>query len=342
MASRGLELAIELSRFSRRARRPTVVELGRLAELRAEYSELAEGNRISDGVILDCSLRSLQAGPAPLLASPSAPLVYESVVAGGVPAEWVNVPQAHDEAVILYLHGGCYGMGSVESHRELMTRIAIAAPMRLIGINYRLAPANPFPAAVEDAAAAYQWLLEKGIEARRIVIVGDSAGAGLALAMTLKLRDEAAPLPAAIACISPWVDLALTGESMNSKAAADPIVSRAMLSEWAKLYLGNNDPRTPLASPLYANLRGLPPLLIQVGAAEVLLNDATRLAEKALEAGVEARLEVWPEMIHVWHSHAAVLVEGREAIAGIGRFLREHAGIISRKPTRVRPKPPGT
>ena len=302
MASRGLELAIEVSRFSRRARRPTVVELGRLAELRAEYSELAEGNRLPDGV------------------------GYQQVVAGGVTAEWVSVPQARDEAVVLYLHGGCYGMGSVETHRELMTRIAIAASMRLIGINYRLAPVNPFPAAVEDAAAAYRWLLEKGIEARRIVIAGDSAGAGLALALTLKMRDEMVPLPAAIACISPWVDLALKGESMESRAAEDPIVSRGMLSGWAKLYLGNLDPRTPLASPLYADVRGLPPLLIQVGSAEVLLDDATRLSEKASEAGVEARLEVWPEMIHVWHSFAAILAEGREAIAGIGRFLREHAG----------------
>jgi monoterpene epsilon-lactone hydrolase len=302
MASRGLELAIEVSRFSRRARRPTVVELGRLAELRAEYSELAEGNRLPDGV------------------------GYQQVVAGGVTAEWVSVPQARDEAVVLYLHGGCYGMGSVETHRELMTRIAIAASMRLIGVNYRLAPVNPFPAAVEDAAAAYRWLLEKGIEARRIVIAGDSAGAGLALALTLKMRDETMPLPAAIACISPWVDLALKGESMESRAAEDPIVSRGMLSGWAQLYLGNLDSRTPLASPLYADLRGLPPLLIQVGSAEVLLDDATRLSEKASEAGVEARLEVWPGMIHVWHSFAVVLAEGREAITGIGRFLREHAG----------------
>jgi acetyl esterase/lipase len=303
-----------------------VVELGRLAELRAEYSELAEGNRLPDGVFLDYSLRSLRTAPTPLLATPSAPLVYQPVVAGGVAAEWVSVPQARDEAVILYLHGGCYGMGSVETHRELMTRIAIASSMKLIGINYRLAPANPFPAAVEDAAAAYRWLLEQGMQ--RIVIAGDSAGAGLELAMTLKMRDEAVPIPAAIACISPWVDLALTGDSMESRAAEDPIVSHGMLSGWAKLYLGNNDLRTPLASPLYADLRGLPPLLIQVGSAEVLLDDATRLSEKASAAGVEARLEVWPEMIHVWHSFAAVLAEGREAIAGIGRFLREHAGVI--------------
>jgi epsilon-lactone hydrolase len=329
MRNRGLELAIELSRFAQRARRPTGVELGRLAELHAEYAELAEGNRLPEGcgyesivageVIFDCSLRSPRAARTPLLTSPSAP----------VTGAWVKGPGEGDGGgVLLYLHGGCYGMGSVETHRELMTRIAIAGAIRVIGINYRLAPANPFPAAVEDASRAYRWLLENGIDARQIAIAGDSAGAGLTIATALKMRDEGVALPAALACISPWVDLALTGKSMESKAADDPIGSRRMLAEWAKLYLGDNDPRTPLASPLYADLRGLAPLLIQVGSAEVLLDDATRLAEKALAAGVEARLEVWPEMIHVWHSFAAILDEGREAIAGIGRFLREHVGVI--------------
>ena len=292
--------------MARRTRRPTVVELGRLAELRAEYEELAEGNRLPGGVN------------------------REAVVAGGISAEWVSGAAPSGGGVVLYLHGGCYGMGSVESHRELMTRIAIAASMRAIGINYRLAPANPFPAAVEDASAAYRWLLEEGIEAHRIVIAGDSAGAGLAIAATIKMRDEGVALPAALVCISPWVDLAVMGESMESKAAEDPIVSRAMLSEWAKLYLGKNDARTPLASPLYAELRGLPPMMIQVGSAEVLLDDAKGLAERASAAGVETRLEVWPEMIHVWHSFAAVMAEGREAIEGIGRFVRERVGRDSR------------
>ncbi|HEX4209608.1 MAG TPA: alpha/beta hydrolase, partial [Candidatus Binataceae bacterium] len=298
-------------------------ELGRLAELRAEYEDLAEGNRLPDGV------------------------TYEPVMAGGVSAEWVSGPEAGSDGVVLYLHGGCYGMGSVESHRELMTRIAIAASQiprpsvrglspapvrqrtltRVLGLNYRLAPANPFPAAVEDAVAAYRWLIENGVEANRIAIAGDSAGAGLAIAASLKLRDDGVALPAALACISPWVDLAMTGESMESQAANDPIVSRAMLQGWARQYLGERDPRMPLASPLYADLRGLPPLLIQVGANEVLLDDARRMAERAAAAGVETRLEVWPEMIHVWHSFAAIMAEGREAIERIGSFVRAHLGI---------------
>jgi phosphinothricin tripeptide acetyl hydrolase len=300
VASRELQVAIELCRFSRRKRRPTVIELGRLAELQGEFDELAEGHQIALGVS------------------------YEPVDAGGVSAEWLSLTAASPNSAMIYLHGGCYATGSVETHRDLITRLSVAASMRVLGLNYRLAPAHPFPAAVEDAAAAYRWLLETGIEPARIAIAGDSAGAGLALATTITTRDAGLPLPGAVACLSPWVDLAVTGVSMETKANEDPIVSREMLLGWGKLYLGDQDPRTPLASPLYADLRGLPPLLIQVGSAEVLLDDATRLADRASAAGVDTTLEVWPEMIHVWHSFAAILSEARQAIEGIGKFIRMH------------------
>ena len=246
----------------------------------------------------------------------------EPLLAGGVSAEWIIPPEAACKHAIIYLHGGCYVMGSVETHRELINRIGAAASTRILGLNYRLAPASPFPAAVEDVAAAYRWLLETGLGARRIAIAGDSAGGGLAVAAALKLRDDGLPRPAAIACISPWTDLAVTGETVTSKAAEDPIVNRAMLDGWGKMYLGDHDPRTPLASPLYADLRGLPPMLIQAGGAEILLDDARRLADRALAAGVKTSLHVWPEMIHVWHLFAAVLAEGRGAIEEIGDFLR--------------------
>jgi phosphinothricin tripeptide acetyl hydrolase len=275
-----------------------VIDLGRLAELRAEYSAIAENYLPPEGIR------------------------NEPLLAGGVSAEWIIPPNAEDGRAIIYLHGGCYVMGSVETHRELISRIAAASSIRILGLNYRLAPASPFPAAVEDATAAYRWLLETGIEARRIAIAGDSAGGGLAIAAALKLRDDGLSLPAAIACISPWTDLAVTGETVASKAAEDPIVNRAMLEGWGKMYLGGHDPRTTLASPLYADLRGLPPMLIQAGGAEVLLDDARRLAARALAAGVETSLQVWPEMIHVWHLFAAVLAEGRSAIGEIGNFLR--------------------
>jgi epsilon-lactone hydrolase len=300
MGRRELELAIALCRLQRRTRRPTVVELGRLAELRAAYDAIAETHQVPGGA------------------------TSQPVVAGGVSAEWIIPPHADPHRVVVYLHGGCYVMGSVETHRELITRIAFASSMRVLGLNYRLAPAHPFPAAVEDVAAAYGWLLASGIDARRIALAGDSAGAGLALATALKIRDDAVPPPAAIVCVSPWTDLAVTGESVDGKASEDPLVNRAMLTGWGKMYLGDHDPRTPLASPLYADLRGLPPILIQAGSAEVLLDDARRLADRASSAGVATTLEVWPEMIHVWHLFAAVLPEAREAIATIARFLRAH------------------
>jgi monoterpene epsilon-lactone hydrolase len=300
VASHELQLVIELCKFSRQRRRPTALAFCQLEELRYRYDEIADGNQISTKVIC------------------------EPVKAGRVSAEWISGSEASPNRVILYLHGGCYATGSVETHRDLISRLSIAAGMPVLGLNYRLAPMHPFPAAVEDAAAAYRWLIETGIEPAHIAIVGDSAGAGLALATTITMRDDGLPLPAAVVCLSPWVDLAVTGTSMESKASEDPVVSRDMLLGWGKLYLGDHDQRTPLASPLYADLHRLPPLLIQVGSAEVLLDDATRLATRAADAGVDTRLEVWPEMIHVWQNFAAILPEARQAIDGIGSFVREH------------------
>jgi acetyl esterase/lipase len=300
VVSRELQLAIELCRFSRRRSRPTTWQLAQLAELRAEYDDLAHGHALAGDI------------------------VYQPVDAGGIRAEWIGGPRARDDRATLYLHGGCYGSGSIETHRELMARLSLAASTRVLGLNYRLAPEHPFPAAVEDAAAAYRWLLDAGLDPACIAIAGDSAGGGLALATTIASRDAGLRLPGAVVCLSPWVDLALTGASMATKAGDDPIVSREMLLGWANLYLGGHDSRIPLASPLYANLCGLPPLLIQVGSVEVLLDDAARLAERASTAGVSTTLEVWPEMIHVWHTFAAILPEGREAIARIGDFVRSH------------------
>jgi monoterpene epsilon-lactone hydrolase len=298
MASPELQLAIQLCRISRRKAVPTIVQLARLAELRAEYDEIADRHPLPEGVS------------------------YRPVNAGGVNSEWVSGPNTDHNRAILYLHGGCYATGSVATHRDLITRLAVGASTRVLGINYRLAPTHRFPAAVEDATAAYRWLLTTGIKRAHIAIAGDSAGAGLGLAATIKIRDEGLPLPATVVCLSPWVDLAVTGASMESKAAEDPIVNRDMLLGWGRLYLGDHDPRTPLASPLYGDLRHLPPILIQVGSAEVLLDDSTRLAERASAAGVNTTLEVWPEMIHVWHTFAPILPEARQAIERIGKFVR--------------------
>ncbi len=255
---------------------------------------------------------------------PLAPdVIVTPVDAGGVPAEWVAAPGADPRRTMLYLHGGGYVICSINTHRELASRLARAAAARVLVINYRLAPEHPHPAAVEDAVTAYRWLLGRGASPARTVIAGDSAGGGLTVATLVALRDAGVALPAAGVCISPWVDMEGLGESMTTKADVDPMVQREQLVEMGKLYLGGKPPRTPLASPLYADLHGLPPLLIQVGTAETLLDDSTRLAGCALEAGVDVMLEPWEDMIHVWHIFATMLPEAREAIERVGAFVRE-------------------
>ncbi len=244
-------------------------------------------------------------------------------LAGGVPAEWVEAPEAAPDRALLYLHGGGYTTGSPATHRDLAGRLSRAAGVRVLNVDYRLPREHPQRAAVEDAPAAFRWLLGEGIDPARAAVAGDSAGGGLTLATLVALRDEGTPLPAAGVGLSPWVDLAGLGESMTSKAAADPMVQREGLLEMARAYLGAHPPRTPLAAPLHADLRGLPPLLLHVGTAETLLDDALRFAERAREAGVDVRLEAWDDMVHVWHIFAPMLPEGQQAIERIGEFLRK-------------------
>ena len=245
------------------------------------------------------------------------------VDAGGVSAEWSAADGADQNKVILYVHGGGYVMGSAGSHRDMTGRLSQAAGARVLSLNYRLAPEHPFPAPVDDAVAAYRWLLGQGIQAANIAIAGDSAGGGLALAALIAIRDAGAPLPAAGIGISPWVDMEGTGESMTTRAAVDPVVQKEGLLGMAKLYLGGADPKDPLAAPLHANLAGLPPLLIQVGDAETLLDDATRITERAQKADVDVTLKIWDEMPHVWHLFAPILPEGQQAIEEIGAFFKE-------------------
>jgi epsilon-lactone hydrolase len=248
----------------------------------------------------------------------------EPVDAKGFKAEWVVPPNAQAGRVLMYLHGGGYIMCSAEFHRGLVARLARVAGVRALNVDYRLAPDHPFPAAVDDATVAYRWLLEQGFEPNQIVMAGDSAGGGLTLATLVKLRDLGVPLPSAAICISPWVDLEMKGETMVSKAQADPYVTKCMLKFMAGHYLGETDPSTPLASPLNADLHGLPPLLIQVGSAETLLSDATRIAERAGVADVDVTLEIWKNMVHGWHFFALFLPEGQKAIERVGQFINAH------------------
>jgi acetyl esterase/lipase len=255
--------------------------------------------------------------------SPTPPDVkVEHVTAPAVPAEWLSAPGARSDAAVLYLHGGGYVIGSPRSHRHLAAAIGAAAQAPVLLPEYRLAPEHPFPAAVDDAVAAYRWLLGRALAPRRLVIAGDSAGGGLTVATLLALRDAGLPLPGGGVCISPWVDLTCGGESYTTRADADPIVKRQSVADMATAYLAGRDAKTPLASPLFADLRGLPPLLIHVGDDEVLLDDAVRIAERARKAGVEATLEVSDKMVHVWHWFFPMLDEGQAAIDRIGEFVR--------------------
>jgi monoterpene epsilon-lactone hydrolase len=248
----------------------------------------------------------------------------EAVDCDGVGGEWIDAPGVDPETVVYYLHGGGYTIGSITSHRLLISRISRATGARALAVNYRLAPENPYPAGLEDALAGYRWLIATGIEPSRITIGGDSAGGGLTLATLLALRDAGDPLPAAAILISPWTDLTSSGESIESRAELDPMIDPSQAHRAVEAYIGSRDASDPLVSPVFADLSRLPPMLIQVGDHEVLLDDSTRLEANARAAGVDATLEVWDEMFHVWHFFASMLPEAQQAIDRIGAFVRQH------------------
>ena len=248
-------------------------------------------------------------------------IAFEPVRIGQCEAEWSLAPGSNPGRVLLYLHGGGYCSGSIRSHRGMVSETGRVARVRTLALGYRLAPEHPFPAALEDAVAAVEHLLAMGIPAGRIAIGGDSAGGGLTLASLIRLRDAGRPLPACAWLVSPWVDLEMTGASIDTKDADDPLIHRAYLQELANAYCGGESPRNPSISPLHADLSGLPPALVQVGSAETLLDDAAAIAEHFGEADVSVTLEIWPRMIHAWHLWSARLTAGRQAIASAGAYI---------------------
>ncbi len=296
MASEQLKVVLEMLRNA-----PPIIGGQSVEKMRAAMEDMTTGAPLPDGTEL------------------------QAVEANGVPCEWTSTPGVDPGRAILYLHGGGYVIGSIATHRGLVSRLTSATGSRALSVGYRLAPENPFPAAVDDATAAYRWLVSQGMEPFRVVIAGDSAGGGLALATLLALRDAGDALPAAGVCISPWVDLEGLGESMTRNADVDPIITKDGLMDMARMYLDGADPKSPLAAPLHGDLAGLPPLLIHVGSRETLLDDSTRLAEKAGLAGVDVTLEPWDEMIHVWHAFAPLLPESQQAIDRIGEYVRKIA-----------------
>ena len=272
--------------------------------------------------------------PADVRQAPSLPgsgvpkdIRIEPVDAAGVPAEWLTPEGAAEGAALLYLHGGGYVFGGLDSHRDIACRLARASGVRTLLIDYRLAPEHRFPAPVEDATAVYQWLLDGGQAAEQLVVAGDSAGGGLSTALMVNLKALALPLPKAAVLMSPWTDLANTGESVAANDDLDAMISPQAVTKFAGLYLDGQDPTDPLASPHYADLSGLPPVQVLVGSEEVLLSDSERLVEKIEAAGGSAELAVWPKMPHVFPVLAGVIPEGRRAIQDMAGFIRTNLGL---------------
>ncbi len=247
----------------------------------------------------------------------------EPVTVAGRPAEWVRAPGIQAGRAILYLHGGGYVMGSINTHRSLAGEVSRAAQAAVLLVDYRMGPEAPFPAAVEDGVASYRWLLDQGFTPKSLAIAGDSAGGGLTMATLVSARDQGLPMPAAAVPISPWVDLTCTNDSYKTRAAADPMINPSGIGRMVGFYLQGQDPKQPYASPNFADLKSLPPLLIHVGRDEVLLDDSIKLDAKAKADGVTSTLEIWDDMIHVWHAFHPMLPEAKQAITRVGSFLRE-------------------
>jgi monoterpene epsilon-lactone hydrolase len=257
----------------------------------------------------------------------------EDVQVGGVPCRWIESPGARRDKAIVYFHGGGFQVGSLDSHRELMARLSAGSGVRVLGVGYRLAPEHRYPAALDDALAVVAWLRAQGFAMRDLALAGDSAGAGLALSAMLALHGRGETLPAAAFLMSAWTDLTASGESYDTRAAADPIHQRPMILAMARNFLGGNaDASDPLVSPLFADpqaLRALPPLLLQVGDRETVLSDSEGFARKVREAGGRAECQAWPGMVHVFQQFPSELQEAREALAAAGRFLAAHLGVAA-------------
>jgi epsilon-lactone hydrolase len=254
------------------------------------------------------------------LVPPARDMKFEPVVIGDVKATWVTPANVRWDPVLLFLHGGGYVLGSLVVYRSFLAKLARITGMRILAVDYRLAPEHPYPAALQDAFCAYRWLLGNGVKAARIVVMGDSAGGGLAAALVMRLRDGQLPIPGAIVCLSPWMDMTFSGESMQAQSAVDVVLSEEWLRKCAQAYLRKKDAKTPGASPLHGNLGRLPPVLIQVGSEEMLLDDSKHFAEKARQAGVEVQLETWSEMVHGWQM-VGWMPEAGAALESIHQFI---------------------
>jgi epsilon-lactone hydrolase len=256
---------------------------------------------------------------------PAADVKFTEVDIGGVDGEWSIVPGSEEARILIYFHGGGYCSGSIRSHRRMVSEAGRAAGIRTLAVGYRLAPQHPFPAAFDDALTAWRFVRRQGIAAAHVAVGGDSAGGGLTVALINRLREASEEQPACAWLVSPWTDLTMSGATLSSKDAVDPLIHKPYLEELAGAYLpAAIDRKDPRVSPLYADLRGFPPTLVQIGSDETLLDDSVRLAAAAGTADVAVTLEIWPHMIHAWHLWNAHLEDGRRALASAGAFMRAH------------------
>jgi len=314
----GLKPVIRARRAIFGPRRPTwTLELETVAEVLRRSANLS--------TVLPLQIQRRVIDPPRPVTRPMREVDMRPLDAGGVSAEWFSQSDSDPDRVVLYFHGGGYSTGSINSHRDFLARLCIASKTRVLAADYRLAPEHPFPAQLEDAHRVYLWLIEaQGIHPERIVLGGESAGAGLTLSTLVSLRESGLPLPAGGVLISGWFDLDSRSTSMQFNSHYD-FVTRVAIRTMAKRFAPVSEHSNPLVSPVHAEMAGLPPLLIQVGAAETLLDDNLRVAEAARAAGVQVTLEVWPDMIHAWHVFAPMLEEGRRAICRIGDFVRDRS-----------------
>jgi epsilon-lactone hydrolase len=293
-----------------------------------ELERLLENIRAAGSFEGDLMTMRKMTSRAPAYPKP-ADITWGPLDAGGVPAEWVIPDDCESGRALVYLHGGGYASGTLESTHALSSHLARATRARLLAVDYRLAPEHPYPAALHDAVTAYRFAISAGYEPEAVALCGDSSGGGLALATLVRLLELGDPMPATAICMSPWTDLTLSGASLELNRDADPMVSAATLALMADAYLGELDRRTPTASPFFADLAGLPPLLVQVGSSELLFDDATRFAERARAAGIDVTLEIWDDVFHVWQAFADLLPEARDAIAHIGTFVDQRLGVVA-------------
>jgi monoterpene epsilon-lactone hydrolase len=267
------------------------------------------------------AFRDHLAAAARLNSAPPKHIQISHEVINDLPCEWVQAPASGASRILLYLHGGGYVGGGLDSHRELAWRLAEAAGLRVLLIDYPLAPEHPFPTALDQVTQCYRTLLEQGYHAEDMALGGDSAGGGLALALLLNLKNRGLPLPSRAILLSPWVDLSLSGDSMVTNVGTDVMLTPSALAQMASFYLGQRDALAPFASPLYGDLRGLPPLLVQVSDSELLLSDGQRLAKTIESLGGSVELSIWPRMPHVFQVLAGRIPEGKQAIVALGEFL---------------------